>query len=101
MVLNQTDAYDLLVNGSLFKAVDVSYRVAWGDWFYPLIFFVSLVMVYMKTESPAMVFIASAVLTVIMKPFVGQTFFSVFFLISALCLAFTLYSFYGKADSMP
>ena len=99
---NMTDAFTALQNASLFEAATKAYTstFAFGDFFYPILLAFFLILVHIKTESPAAtaigtilaVFTLSALMTsVITNP--------IFYTFLAFSIALTFWSLFGSSKT--
>lgn len=52
-MVDTTTAYNLLINGSVIEANTEVYEAAIGIWAWPILFLVTLVIFYIKSENPA------------------------------------------------
>lgn len=93
---NFTSAYNELVNGSVLRANTMAYEIAWGVWFWPLIYFLFLVMIALKSESPGPVVIYSVVGNVALGVYLIPQADKIFYVVLVLSLAMLLYKVFGS-----
>ena len=94
----QQAAYLLLQNASLIPAVIESYKSAWGDFLWPVLFLATLGLVYLKTESPVMVALASIFGNVLLLTLLPGRFHLFFYGILAFSIAILFYAVIGRKD---
>lgn len=94
------ESFDLLSNGSVIEAVIKNYEIAWtfGDviWFWPVIFLFTLVMVAMKSESPAFISIYAVLGNVFLGTMLPQISHLIFGLILVFSFLIVLYSLFAS-----
>lgn len=91
-----TQAWEYLQNASLFKATTEIYEVAWGLWFWPIIFMFTLFVVAIKTESPAFVAIYAILGNLALSRFLIPASHPIFFGTLIFSIAMVLWSLFGS-----
>ena len=93
---NLNISFDLLINGSIFEAVNSVYTQAWGVWFWPLLFFATLGLVALKTQSPAMVAIYTIIGNTTLALLLPVESSIIFYVVLMLSMGITLYMVFGS-----
>lgn len=95
---NLTDAFTALQNASLFEAAEKAYTSPQivGDFFWPIIAAFFLILVYIKTESPAFVGIYSIITAFAMATLLPVFTSPIFYIYLVFAIALTLWSFFAS-----
>lgn len=96
VMATQAHAYDLLLNGTIYSAVRESYEAAIGPMMWPLLFFGTLLLVYLKSDSPANVAIVTIIGNVVLFPLIALQFQLLFYATLSLSIGFTIWAFITK-----
>jgi len=94
--MNTTAAYNELLDMHLFAAANKVYFLSWGVWFWPAIFIVTLLMLYIKTENPGYIVVYSIIGHFMMFGFLPVQTQPIFYGTMVFSLALTLWSFFGS-----
>jgi len=95
-MVNTSKAYDLLLNGSVIKANNEVYTSVVGIWFWPIFFFVTLVVIYIKTENPAYIIFYSILGNYLIGTYVVPLTHPIFYGIAVFSLALVLWKMFGS-----
>ncbi len=94
----QNESFQLLTNGSVVEAVVKSYEIGWTFggiiWLWPIIFLITLVLVAMKVDNPAMIAIYAILGNVAlgtMLPQISGTFFTLIVVMSIMIWLYSLF----------
>ncbi len=94
----QNESFDLLINGSVIEAAVKTYETAFNFggviWFWPIMFLITLILVAMKTESPAMIAIYAILGNIALGTMLPQISSVFFFIIVVLSVMIWLYSLF-------
>ena len=91
------ESYQLIANNqTLIKAAISVYEVAWGIYFWPLMFLLTLFMVAIKTEKPAYVVFYAILGNVALASYLPSKTNPIFYGTIVFSLFFVLWSFYAN-----
>lgn len=99
---NMTDAFTELTNASLFKATEVAYTstFGFGDFFYPILLAFFLILIYIKTESPAYIVISTILgLFVLANRMTSVITNPIFYTFLAFSITLIFWSFFGSSKT--
>jgi hypothetical protein len=88
-----------MANGSFVKGAAMTYETPMGVYFWPILVFVLLVAVGIKTESPPLVGILAIVAHVVMATLLPIETSFIFYISIALSVGLTLYFFYASSKT--
>ena len=98
MVNLQNESFDLLVNGSIGRAVISSYEEAWTFggiiWLWPIVFLFTLIIVAIKTESPTMIAIYAILGNIALGTMLEQLTQVIFYMTAVLSIMIWLFSLF-------
>jgi len=96
-LINQSTAFTHLTNGSMMQAASESYLASpVGQFFWPLLLMFTLVIVYIKTESPAAVFVSSIIGVFALGVLLPTLFHYMFYITVVLTLLLNLWTIFGR-----
>lgn len=93
-MVNTTTAYELLTNGSFIQAGFEAYKVSMGDWLWPVFFIFTLVVVFIKTESPGYLLTFAILGNALLSTRLTSVTAPIFYMTLVISLALVLYKFY-------
>ena len=100
MVVNQTTAYISMTNSSMIRAAGEMYQATpIGQFFWPILLMFTLVVVYIKTESPAAVFISSIILIPMLGALLPTLAHFMFYIAVVFALAMNLWAIFGSSKT--
>jgi phage-related holin len=96
--INYTPAYEELVNGSVTAGSRMMYDYSFGEWFLPLLFLVSLVVVTLKIKSPAATVVYAIIGNVALASYLVPRAQMIFYLVLVFSLAMALFKVFGSRE---
>jgi hypothetical protein len=94
-------AYEFLLNGSVLSAASEIYMDAWNGVFWSVLFLVVLLMIYVKTDSAAFIFVyvlfGNFVLGNVLLPYSGLR--MVFYAVLVFSFGLVAYKFFGSSKT--
>ncbi len=101
---NMTEAFTALQNASLFEAATKAYTspfaFGFGDFFYPILLAFFLILVYIKTESPASVAIGTILAVFTLATLMTSVITNpIFYIFLAFCITLTFWSLFGSSKT--
>lgn len=97
---NMTDAFTALQNASLFEATEKAYTstLGFGDFFYPILLAFFLILVYIKTESPAFTAVGTILgIFILVDRMTSVVTNPIFYTFLAFSVGLTLWGFFGSS----
>jgi len=94
-ILNQS--FQAISGGNVTQGVALSYTIAWGVWFWPVLFIAFLGLVAMKSQSPALVAIVTIIGNVGMVLLLPVETSIIFYVILVLCIGINFYMWFGSS----
>ena len=94
--MSTTNAYNLLINGSIIQAGNEAWMSTVGIWFWPIIFIWTLVMVYIKSENPTYIFVYSILGNVLLGRYIFPLSHPIFYSVAVFSLFLTLWKIFGS-----
>lgn len=95
-MINTTPAYNQLTNMSIIKSSTVVYEAVFGIWLWPILFWFTLVLLYIKTENPAYVTIYAILGNVALGTTLPTILHPVFYMSMVFSLTMVLWSIWGS-----
>ena len=89
-------SYELLVNGSVFKAVNQIYIDKVGIIFWPILFLFTLVIIAIKTESSNYVLFYTVLGNYMIGKYISGFFHPIFYIMAVLSLFVVLWKMYAS-----
>jgi hypothetical protein len=91
-------AYELLVNGSFWPAIDSYYSIVFNGWFWGLLLMTVITLVFLKTKSAVAVLSTTVIGTVIMylTGLLNQPVMNAMLIVMIISLGATIYTWFTK-----
>jgi len=96
---NYSAAYDELINGSAIKGATLAYEVPLGQWFWPFLFLLTLIVIYAKTESPTTIAIYTILGNFALGAYLIPQAEKIFYIVLIFSVAILLFKIFGSSKT--